>query len=86
MTTLRDKAIAAVEARIGRDPMTPGEAVDALLAAGMLTDPEECARTYSLISELIATGKDDDAERAYRLAVKAWRRARDAAGQEDTDA
>ncbi len=65
MTPLRDRAIA--------------DAVDALLAAGMLTDPEECARTYSLISELIATGKDDDAERAYRLAAKAWRRARDVA-------
>jgi len=58
---------------------TAERAVDALLAAGMLADPEECARTYSLISELIATGKDDDAERAYRLAVKAWRRARDVA-------
>lgn len=86
MTPLRDKAIAAA----ARD-LCPREdvcayclqsaemAVDALLAAGMLTDPEECARTYSLISELIATGKDDDAERAYRLAVKAWRRARDVA-------
>ncbi len=92
MTPLRDKAIAdlrvsaidAIVERYGlrrRGPVrvTPAEAVDVLLAAGMLTDPEECARTYSLISELIATGKDDDAERAYRLAVKAWRRARDVA-------
>lgn len=87
MTPLRTRAIDAVtrETCPGfpavcwacRD--TAERAVDALLAAGMLTDPEECARTYSLISELIATGKDDDAERAYRLAVKAWRRARDVA-------
>ncbi len=81
VTTLRDKAIDVLVAldRASMDVVHWPEAVDALLAAGMLTDPEECARTYSLISELIATGKDDDAERAYRLAVKAWRRARDVA-------
>ena len=81
MTPLRDKAIALLKesAALKLRPLAWEEVVDALLAAGMLTDPEECARTYSLISELIATGKDDDAERAYRLAVKAWRRARDVA-------
>lgn len=90
MTPLRDKAIAVADAASvewNRAPLTGRDVpdfltvaiVDALLAAGMLTDPEEYARTYSLISELIATGKDDDAERAYRLAVKAWRRARDVA-------
>lgn len=81
MTPLRDKAIDVLTAldRASMDVVNWPEAVDALLAAGMLADPEECARTYSLISELIATGKDDDAERAYRLAVKAWRRARDVA-------
>ena len=90
MTPLRDKAIAVADAASvewNRAPLTGRDVpdfltvaiVDALLAAGMLADPEECARTYSLISELIATGKDDDAERAYRLAVKAWRRARDVA-------
>lgn len=78
MTTLRDKAIALLKesAALKLRPLAWEEVVDALLAAGMLADPEECARTYSLISELIATGKDDDAERAYRLSVKAWRRAR----------
>ena len=79
MTPLRDKAIDVVRAGMNRASEHDEEVVDVLLAAGMLTDPEECARTYSLISELIATGKDDDAERAYRLAVKAWRRARDVA-------
>lgn len=84
MTSMRARAIdvaAAAFREAGvRAPRTQAStAVDALLAAGMLADPEECARTYSLISELIATGKDDDAERAYRLAVKAWRRARDVA-------
>jgi hypothetical protein len=84
VTPLRDKAIAAIVGDKGYEPFSMlylvETCVDALLAAAAQgADPEECARTYSLISELIATGKDDDAERAYRLAVKAWRRARDVA-------
>lgn len=105
MTTLRDKAIAAVEA-VGYLPIDAEEIVDALLAAGMLTDPEEGvaialgAATACVAAGFLAAtlGSDDLDGRGRpheqrepddpedRLAAKAWRRARDAAGQEDTDA